>query len=209
MSVINELACSLGRRDEVPNQELARKLAAGKDTAGIRELADHLQDKNVDIANDCIKTIYETGMIDPALIEPYTDDIVKLLPSRNNRMVWGAMIALSTVAGRQADKLIPYLDLIMKTTKSGSVITTDNGIKILGLMGSTKPEYRAAVTPFLLEHLGTCRPKEVPQHAESTLPAISSDNRDAFIAVVQARATDLTPGGLTRIRKVLKQAEYV
>lgn len=209
MSVINELACSLGRRDEVPNQELARKLAADNDTAGIKELVDHLQDKNTDIANDCIKTIYEIGMIDPALIEPHTEDIVKLLPSRNNRMVWGAMIALSTVAGRQADKLMPCLDLIMKTTKSGSVITTDNGIKILGLMGSTKPEYRAAVTPFLLEHLRTCRPKEVPQHAESTLPAISSDNRDAFIAVVQARVTDLTPGGLTRIRKVLKQAETV
>ncbi len=207
MTVINELACSQGRRDEVPNQQLARKLAAGKDTAGIQELVDHLQDKNADIANDCIKTIYETGMIDPALIEPHTEDIVKLLPSRNNRMVWGAMITLSTVAGRQADILMAHLDLIMRTTKSGSVITTDNGIKILGLMGAAKPEYSAAVTPFLLEHLRTCRPKEVPQHAESTLPAISKDNRDAFITVINARLTDLSTGGLTRIKKVLKQAE--
>ncbi len=207
MSVINELACSQGRRDEVPNQELACKLAAGNDTAGIKELVGHLRDKNVDIANDCIKTIYEIGMIDPALIEPHTEEIIRLLPSRNNRMVWGAMIALSTVADRQADTLIAHLDLIMKTTKSGSVITTDNGIKILGLIGSAKPEYRAAVTPFLLEHLRTCRPKEVPQHAESTLPAVSKDNRDAFIAALNTRVTDLTPGGLTRIRKVLKQAE--
>ena len=207
MSVINELACSLGRRDEVPNQELARKLAAGKDTAGIKELVEHLRDNNADIANDCIKTIYETGMIDPALIEPHTEDIVKLLLSRNNRMVWGAMITLSTVAGRQADILMAHLDLILKTTKSGSVITTDNGIKILGLIGAAKPEYRAAVTPFLLEHLRTCRPKEVPQHAESTLPAVSKDNRDDFIAALNTRLTDLTPGGLTRVKKVLKQAE--
>ena len=35
MTVINELACTLGRRDEVPNQELAWRLAAGKDSAGI------------------------------------------------------------------------------------------------------------------------------------------------------------------------------
>ncbi|NMB57955.1 MAG: hypothetical protein GYA12_02205, partial [Chloroflexi bacterium] len=46
MTVINELACSRSRRDEVLNQELARRLAAGKDTAGIKELIDHLQDKN-------------------------------------------------------------------------------------------------------------------------------------------------------------------
>ncbi len=209
MTVINELACSRSRRDEVLNQELARRLAAGKDTAGIKELIDHLQDKNADIANDCIKTIYEIGMIDPALIESYADDFVRLLTSRNNRMVWGAMITLSTIAGRQADRLMAHLDLIMKTTKNGSVITTDNGIKILGLIGSVRPDYREAVTPFLLEHLRTCRPKEVPQHAESALPAISKDNRDAFIAVINARVTDLTPGGLNRIKKVLKKAGSV
>jgi len=209
MTVINELACSRSRRDEVLNQELARRLAAGKDTAGIKELIDHLQDKNADIANDSIKTIYEIGMIDPALIESYAEDFVRLLTSRNNRMVWGAMITLSTIASRQADRLMAHLDLIMKTTKSGSVITTDNGIKILGLIGSVRSDYREAVTPFLLEHLRTCRPKEVPQHAESALPAISKDNRDAFIAVINARVTDLTPGGLNRIKKVLKKAGSV
>ncbi|BCY16535.1 hypothetical protein hrd7_03840 [Leptolinea sp. HRD-7] len=209
MTVINELACSRSRRDEVLNQELARRLAAGKDTAGIKELIDHLQDKNADIANDSIKTIYEIGMIDPALIESYAEDFVRLLTSRNNRMVWGAMITLSTIASRQADRLMAHLDLIMKTTKNGSVITTDNGIKILGLIGSVRSDYREAVTPFLLEHLRTCRPKEVPQHAESALPAISKDNRDAFIAVINARVTDLTPGGLNRIKKVLKKAGSV
>jgi hypothetical protein len=207
MSAIDEIACALGRRDEVPNQELARKLAAGKDRVGAKELVEHLRDKDPNIASDCIKTIYELGMIDPSMIEEYAGEFIKLLPSKNNRMVWGAMITLSTIANRQADRLFADLDLIKKITKNGSVITTDNGIKILGLIGYVKAEYREAVTPFLLEHLRTCRPKEVPQHAESTLPAISSDNRADFIAVLQGRVPDLNAGGLTRIKKILKRVE--
>jgi hypothetical protein len=207
MTAIDEIASALGRRDEIPNQELARKLAAGKDFAGVAELVSHLQDKDANIASDCIKTIYELGMIDPAMIEEHAGEFIKLLSSRNNRLVWGAMITLSTIADRQARRLFTNLDLIKKTTKNGSVITTDNGIKILGLIGSAKADYRNAVTPFLLDHLRTCRPKEVPQHAESTLPAISGENRDEFVAVLNSRLQDLNAGGLARVKKVLKQVE--
>ena len=42
MSVLDRLASSLHRRDEVPNQELARDLSAKKDKAGIREIAENL-----------------------------------------------------------------------------------------------------------------------------------------------------------------------
>jgi hypothetical protein len=207
MTAIQEIACALGRRDEIPNQELARKLAASHDSAGVQELVDHLHDIDPNIASDCIKSLYELGMINPGLIEDHVEAFIKLLPSRNNRLVWGAMITLSTIASRKADRLFADLDLIMKTTKSGSVITTDNGIKILGLIGSAKPDYREAVTPFLLEHLRTCRPKEVPQHAESSLPSVSKENKAEFIEVLSARLPDLNPGGLARIKKIFKQVE--
>ena len=46
MSVLNRLASSIGRRDEIPNQELARDLAARKDKAGIREIAENLWNKD-------------------------------------------------------------------------------------------------------------------------------------------------------------------
>lgn len=207
MTAIQEIACALGQRDDVPNQELARKMAAGNDSSGVKELVDHLRDKDPNIASDCIKTLYELGMINPGLIEDHVDEFIKLLPSRNNRMVWGAMITLATIASRKADRLFADLDLIMNVTKSGSVITTDNGIKILGLIGSVRPEYREAVTPFLLEHLRTCRPKEVPQHAESSLPAVSKENKTDFIGVLTARLPDLNPGGLARLKKEFKQIE--
>jgi len=47
MSILDRLAHSLGRRDEVPNQELARELAAKKNKAGIKEIAENLWNKDL------------------------------------------------------------------------------------------------------------------------------------------------------------------
>jgi hypothetical protein len=207
MSAFDEIAYSLGRRDEGPNRELARKLSRTTDLNGIQEIANHLQDRDPNIQSDCLKVLYEVGMLEPELIRRYAGDFLRLLSSRNNRLVWGAMIALSTIAAQEADALFPHVDFLIKTTRAGSVITTDNGIKSLALIGSKKTEYNRAVFPFLLEHLKTCRPKEVPQHAEHTLAAVNRDNREAFIEVLEKRMIDLTPTGKTRIRKVLRSAE--
>jgi len=42
MSILNRLACAQGRRDEAPNQELARDPAERGDQEGIRELVANL-----------------------------------------------------------------------------------------------------------------------------------------------------------------------
>jgi hypothetical protein len=65
MSVINQIAFYSGRRDEVPNQELAKKLAETRDREGLREIAAHLMDKNPSIQSDCLKVLYETGYLEP------------------------------------------------------------------------------------------------------------------------------------------------
>ena len=59
MSLLNRLASSLGRRDEIPNQELARDLAAKKDSKGIHEIAENLWSKDRHIQAYCIKVLYE------------------------------------------------------------------------------------------------------------------------------------------------------
>jgi len=206
MSVLNRLATSLGRRDEVPNQELARDLAAKKDKAGIREIAENLWNKDRNIQADCIKVLYETGYIDPMLIAPYAEDFVKLLKSRNNRLVWGGMIALGVVAKLRADVVFERFEEIKKAMDSGSVITKDNGVKVLADAASAKTEYSKVMFPYLLNHLKTCRPKEVPQHSEKTLPAVNASNKAEFIKVLEKRMEDLSGSGLARVKKVIKDA---
>jgi len=206
MSILNRLASSLGRRDEAPNQELARDLAGKKDKAGIREIAENLWNRDGNIQADCIKVLYETGYIEPALIAPYAEDFVKLLKSKNNRLVWGGMIALGVVASLSADVVFEHFSEIKKAMDSGSVITKDNGVKVLADAASTKAGYNEAMFPYLLNHLKTCRPKDVPQHSEKTLPAVNASNRAEFIEALEKRTEDLSGSGLARVRKVIKQA---
>jgi len=206
MSVIDKLAHSLGRRDEVPNQELARDLAAKNDQKGIREVAENLWNKDKNIQADCIKVLYEVGYIEPKLIADYAEDFVKLLKSKNNRLVWGGMTALAEVAKANPDAVFKHFDAIKKAKETGSVITVDNAISTLAYTAAND-KYNKAIFPYLLKHLSSCRPKEVPQHSEKTLPAVNTSNKNEFIKVLERRMEDLSGGGLSRVKKVIKQAQ--
>lgn len=65
MSILPKLASSLGRRDEVPNQELAKQLVKSKDKKAIVELVENLSKKDKNIQSDCIKVLYEIGEQQP------------------------------------------------------------------------------------------------------------------------------------------------
>jgi len=185
MSVLNKIAFYQNRRDEIPNQEAAQVLAQTRSRADIREIAEALWNKEPNVQSDCLKVLYELGYLAPELIGEYVDDFLKLLKHPNNRMVWGGMIALSTVADLKAAEIFPHIGEIVQVMEKGSVITMDNGIKVLALVASQKDEYRKAIFPILLDHLKTCRPKEVPQHAEKSLPAVTADNKSDFIQVLE------------------------
>ncbi len=206
MSILNRLASSLGRRDEVPNQELARDLASKKDKAGIREIAENLWNKDKNIQSDCIKVLYEIGYLEPKLIADYTEDFAKCLKSKNNRLVWGGMTALAEVAKANPDAVFKHMGEIKKAKETGSVITVDNAISTLAYTAAANDKYNKAIFPYLLKHLADCRPKEVPQHSEKTMPAVNAGNKMEFIKVLEKREEDLSSSGLSRVKKVIKQA---
>ena len=207
MSILNKIAFHQNRRDEVPNQEVVRELAQSRNQADIREIAEALWDKNPNIQSDCFKVLYELGYLAPELIADNTGDFLSLLKHPNNRMVWGGMIALSTVADLKAAEIFPHVNEIVQVMKKGSVITMDNGIKALALVASQKDEYHKVIFPTLLDHLKTCRPKEVPQHAEKSLPAVTAGNKSDFVHVLEKRLEDMTASQAARLKKIIKIAE--
>ncbi len=207
MSILDQLATSQKINSDVPNQELAKKLAASQDRAGIHELAENLWNKNPAIQSDCVKTLYEIGYLDPKLIAEYALDFLKLLNSRNNRLVWGGMIALSTVASEAAEILYPHVPTIQKVLDGGSVITKDAGMLTLSKIAARSLEYNRIIFPYLLDHLRLCRPKDVPANAERLLLAINAENKAAFIAALEARLDNATPSQVARLRRAIKKAE--
>lgn len=207
MSTLEKVAHFQRRHDEVPNQQLASALASRKDRAGIREIAANLTNPDKGIQADCIKVLYEVGCIDPAPITDYAQDFLKLLASPNNRVVWGGMIALGTIASLRPDFIFGHRAEIEKAMDAGSVITVDNGVPALARAAEQDGKYNKAIFPYLLKHLETCRLKDLPRHAKKTLPAVTASNRSEFATLVTRRMKEVSGSGLTRLKRVLKAAE--
>ena len=207
MSVLDRIAHFRNSRDDVPNQELARELAERKDREGIGEIARNLRHEDRNVQSDCLKVLYEIGYLDPALIAGYTSDFLKLLESKNNRLVWGGMIALATVAGLAADEIYRHRGEIERAVERGSVITQDNGVKALARAAAKKSEYGRDIFPYLLRYLAACEAKSVPQHAEQIVTAIDPGNKADFVKVLEGRMTEMGEAQAARLKKVLKDVD--
>ena len=204
MSVLNRIAHFQGRRDEAPNQELARELVASRDTQGIREIAENLTHKEKNVRSDCLKVLYEIGYLAPELIADYTADFLELLSSRDNRMVWGGMIALATVARQRPHEIWAQIDRVVETAQRGTLITTVWGVRALAQLAAVDEEYRRKLFPLLLDFLRRSIPRDVVTHAESMLPAVDESHRRDFVEVLESRQAEMTPAQRTHLRKVLK-----
>lgn len=202
--MLTKLASSLGRNDEEPNIELAVELCETNNIKGIEEIVHGLKSTDKAIANDCIKVLYEIGSRKPELIAEYTEDFISLLLSKNNRLAWGSMTALATIADLSADEIFSKLDIIKKAYELGSVITIDNSITVFAKLCKANEHCRKEVFPFLMQHLAACRSKEVPQHAERIMLCITAVNTKEFVEVLEKRRVDLTDSQNKRINKIIK-----
>jgi hypothetical protein len=204
MSVLDRLATTLGRNDEAPNQALAAEIAARGDAAAVDELVAHLRRSDRAIQSDCIKVLYEIGERRPELIAPHAGVFLDTLSSKNNRLVWGAMTALGTIAGQVTDRIWPRIDEVIRANDAGSVITQDWGIRVLTAVAAHDPTYAQRLFPYLLQFLEACIPRDLPKHTESILPAVTAANRDRFLTVLRAREAELKPSQAARLRRVYR-----
>src|SRR5512145_757632 len=132
--MIERLASSLGIKGELPNIELAEELVRSGKKKDIAELEKALSGSDRAIQGDCIKTLYEIGYRRPALISDRVDLFIDLLGSGNNRLAWGAAIALSTIAELTAPACFARLAEISAAYERGSVITVDNCVSVFAAM---------------------------------------------------------------------------
>jgi hypothetical protein len=206
MSVLDQLATAHGRRDEVPNQELARRIVRERDAAAVQELVDSLEHQNKAIQSDCIKVLYEIGAANPDLIAKHYKEFGKLLESKNNRLVWGAMMALDTIVLKQPRAVHRMLSKILKTADtSGSVIARDHAVGILTKLATLKP-YRRDSIALLIEQLMSCPNNQFAMYVEMSAPVIDAESREKFRKVVEKRARDLErESQAKRVAKVLKK----
>src|SRR5882724_88044 len=190
MTILHKLATALNRRDEVPNQELAHEIVRKGDKTAVKELVENLSNKGTNIQNDCIKVLYEIGAAKPELIATYYKEFAKLLDSKNNRMVWGAMTALDAMALNEPKAVFGMLSKILATADAGSVITRDHAFGILAKLGTLK-QYSESCFPLLVEQLMSCPNNQFPMYAEKSLAIATDQNKDRLKKVLNARIENL------------------
>lgn len=207
MSIISELASSLNRRDEVPNQELAAKIAGSKDKAAIRELVENLQAKSKDIQNDCIKVLYEIGAIEPLLITEYAPAFLELLKHKNNRLQWGGMAALDSIVLENPTFIYESIPAILDAVGKGSVITMDGAVNILIKLGGL-PAYEENAFVFLMELIQKSPTNQLPMYAERAMPVITTENKAQFISVLSGRLHEIEKESKRkRVEKVISKIQ--
>ena len=204
MSVVSKLASAQGRNDEEPNKELARELVEKKDVDGIRQVAENLHNKDKRVQTDCLSVLEQIGLLEPELIQDYAADFIELVLSKDNRLVWAAMIDLALIADRKPQEIFGRYDDIVQVIEKGSVITKDNGIKTLARVASVGTEYAQVIVPYLMEQLRSCRSKSVPQYAESIRVAVDLDNQEQYLGILNERLDTLSAAQQRRVKKLLK-----
>ena len=203
--MIERTAFGLGRNDEEPNIALAEELCRNRDLAGIAEISAGLDSRETRLANDCIKVLYEIAARDPELVTDDTEKFLSLLRSPNNRLVWGAMTALTFVTRLRPQVVFGSLDSVLEAFEAGSVIARDNAVSVLAELARADSRYADAVFPILLSHLASCRSKEVPQHAERVSVCINQKNFRPFAEVLENRKPDLSPAQAKRVERMTKK----
>ncbi|MDR6785655.1 hypothetical protein ABIE26_004365 [Pedobacter africanus] len=205
MSVIEKLSTSLGRRDEVPNQELARQIVQKKDTNAVQELMSNLNHKSKAIQSDCLKVIYEIGALEPKMIAGNADELVALLSSKNNRLQWGAMTALNAIVLEMPGLIFEQLPLLVAVAEKGSVITKDHLMAILIKLCSI-PEYAASAFSLFNEQLMSSATNQLPMYAENAVPVINESNKAVFIKTLNSRIDEIEKESKRkRVEKVIKK----
>lgn len=204
MSVLSKLASAQDRRDEEPNKDLGRELVENHDIEGIREIAKNLWNKDKRVQTDCLSVLEQVGLLKSELIENYAADFIELIFSKDNRLVWAAMINLALIADKKPQEIFEQYDDIVRVIEKGSVITKDNGIKIFAKVASTSTEYKEVIVPYLMEQLRRCRSKSVPQYAESIRVAVNLENQEQYLGILNERLDALSAAQQRRIKILLK-----
>jgi len=190
MGIIGKLATSLGRKDEEPNVLLAGEIAERRDAAAISELIGLLEHKDAGIRGDAVKTLYEIGALNPALIAEYRGTFVGLLEHGTNRMVWGAMTALDAIASFDPHAVHGEMPAVLKAADRGSVIAKDRAVSIAIKLYRTEAHSEEAFGQ-LIGMLESCPTNQLPMYAENTLPVIREEHKAVFAGTLLSRIGEI------------------
>lgn len=207
--VLSQLAFSSGIRNEAPNKALAEKIVAERDTHAIKVLIENIHNNNRNIRGDIIKTLYEIGVREPNLIAEYSKVFISLLKHKDNRMVWGAMCALDSIASVRQTELYTKLPEIISAAEKGTVITRDHSVGVMIQIAQNK-KYYLKVIHLLFEVLRFSPDNQFPTYAKRISAIVKKKDVEEFVSILRERILRIeSETKRKRLQLLLKKIESV
>ena len=205
MKIAEQLASALGRRDEAPNIELAKKIAGKGDAKATAELMELLQSKDKNTQSDAVKVLDEISKINPSLTAAYSQTFLSMLNSKNNRLQWGAMAVLDNICDEIPAKMYSSLPEIMEAAEKGSVITRDHAVSIL-IKLCAHDKWNKDAFQLLKEQLQNCPVNQLPMYAENCMAVIKPAQKPEMIRLLSKRLPEIEKESKrNRVEKVIKK----
>ncbi|MDH5716809.1 MAG: hypothetical protein OEZ22_04110 [Spirochaetia bacterium] len=206
MKWINKISFHQNVRNETPNRELAKELYITNNIDGIKEISEYLFDKNKSIASDCIAVLYEIGYKKPDLISNYLNTFLQLLESKNNRMVWGAMIAIANISTLKAKEIFKNIDIILNVMKNGTLITEVWGIKALVGISSTDDNIKNKLLATIILYLENSRPIDFSSRLEVIIPIITTEKDVKKISnIIKKKQNELNEAQKNKLKTIVNR----
>jgi len=200
-------AQALGRKDQQPNIDLAKKLAKSGTNDDIIELFEYCKSGKKVQKSDAIKVIYELAQLRPSLVAPYIQNLIDLLATKNNRMIWGILQAINALADENPEVIIKNLNLILQASDRSSVIAKDNLMAILAKLNQ-KPRFKKLLTPVILQRLEHSAPNQFPTYAQLIAPTIEKESKEVLMQIILERRKSISSiAKLKRLDKTLRELQ--
>lgn len=203
MSIIEQLSSSMNSKIQDQNIALAKTIVETNNSSAIAELVAGLNSKK--IASDCIKVLYEIGVLNPKLITTFAPVFLEYIKHKDNRLQWGSMTALSCISKIETDFVYEKLPEILDAANIGSVITKDHAFNIL-IELCTKSKYYSSVFPLLNEQLLLAPNNQFPKYIEQTYTVFKLEDKELFLKTIEAKIDSIeVPSKRKRVEKILQK----
>lgn len=206
MPVQDKLAHSVGRKDQIPNKNLAVEISEFGNSDQVTELIKFIESgPKRRLQMDAILTLAYVSELNPKLAVPEVDFFLQKLDDPISRVAWGSMIALSHLVKLAPEKLYNKLPVILDAMQMDSIVGRDHGYKILVHLYSID-RYREDLFHILLEQLVIVRPNQLGQYTERLMTVLAPEHKADLIVTLEERRMELTNQyHLKRLAKNLKK----
>jgi len=205
MDILAELSSNQGRRDQDPNQALAKKIAVEDDRAACAALIDIVQNGKRAARHDAIVVAYEVATAKPELMRDHAETFFALLSDSDNRMCWGAMDAILHLADLMPARVMADLDALCTAADTSSVIAKDRLMALLAKLNGY-PEFAPTVTPVILNRLRHAAVNQFPMYAELAAETQPANEMNSLVSIIETRRDTISyPAKKKRLDKLLRK----